>query len=137
MEEFRFHHIGVAVKNLHDAIESYKKLMGYELVSGPFHDPLQNVSVCFLCRGAGDTVIEPVAPLGSNSPVDRFLKKGLGVYHICYEVPDIGAALKHMTGNGCILLSGPVPAVAFGMRRIAWLMTETSLLVELLEAQGI
>lgn len=136
MNDFRFHHVGMAVQNLQTAIENYKNLFGYELVSGPFDDPIQNVSVCFLSWGAGDPMIELVAPLGPHSPVDLFLKKGSGIYHICYEVPDISAAIKHMTSNGCMLLSGPVPAVAFAMRKIAWLMTETNLLVELLEAQA-
>jgi len=31
------------------------------------------------------------------------------------------------------LLSGPVPAVAFQMREIAWVMTEIGLLVELVQ----
>jgi methylmalonyl-CoA/ethylmalonyl-CoA epimerase len=134
MEKFAFHHIGVAVRDLSKAIPSYKALFGYELTYGPFDDPIQNVSVCFLSRGAGDTVLELVAPLGPNSPIDRNLKKGGGPYHVCYEVPDIHSAIAHLTGQGSFLLSDPVPAVAFGMRPIAWLMTGTELLVELVQA---
>jgi len=63
--------------------------------------------------------------------VDGVLKKGGGTYHICYEVPDIHAAILHLQDKGSFLLSGPVPAVAFEMREIAWLMTEANLLVEL------
>jgi methylmalonyl-CoA/ethylmalonyl-CoA epimerase len=134
MEQFVFHHIGVAVRDLSKAIPIYKTLFHYELKSGPFDDPIQNVSVCFLSRGEGDTVIELVAPLGPNSPIDRTLKKGGGTYHVCYQVPDINAAIRHLTEQGSSLLSGPVPAVAFEMRPIAWLMTEVYLLVELLQA---
>jgi len=134
METFRFHHVGIAVANLQDAIQSYKNLLGYELVSGPFDDPIQKVSVCFLSRGTGDPLIEPVAPLGSDSPIREFLRKGSGIYHICYEVTAMDAAIQHLTDGGCMLLSGPVPAVAFGMRKIAWLMTDTYLLMELVEA---
>jgi methylmalonyl-CoA/ethylmalonyl-CoA epimerase len=134
MNDFSFHHVGMAVQNLTAAIENYKTLFGYKLVSGPFDDPIQNVSVCFLSWDNGDPLIELVAPLGPQSPVDRFLKKGAGIYHICYEVPNIKAAIEHLNGNGCMLLSGPVPAVAFAMRKIAWLMTGENLLVELLEA---
>ena len=134
MERFTFHHVGVAVRNIQQAIASYESLFGYKLVSGPFDDPIQNVSVCFLSRGAGDTTIELVAPLGPNSPIDRTLKKGGGTYHVCYQVPDMNAAIQHLTERGSLLLSGPVPAVAFEMREIAWLMTETELLVELVQA---
>ena len=135
MERFQFHHLGVAVRDLGQAIPIYKALFGYELMSGPFDDPAQKVSVCFLSRGEGDMAIELVAPLGADSPVDRTLKKGGGAYHVCYEVANMDAAIAHLTGEGSFLLSGPVPAVAFEMRNIAWLMTEANLLVELVQAR--
>lgn len=134
MEQFTFHHIGVAVRDLSKAIPIYKALFNYELKSGPIDDPIQNVSVCFLSRGVEDTVIELVAPLGPRSPIDRVLKKGGGTYHVCYQVQDINAAIRHLTEQGSFLLSGPVPATAFEMRQIAWFMTEVDLLVELVEA---
>jgi methylmalonyl-CoA/ethylmalonyl-CoA epimerase len=133
METFNFHHVGVAVKDLGEAIPSYESLFGYKVVSGPFDDPIQKVSVCFLSRGEGDASIELVAPLGPNSPIDRTLKKGGGTYHVCYEVADLAEAISHLTSRGCMLLSGPVPAVAFAMRQIAWLMTDAYLLVELVQ----
>jgi methylmalonyl-CoA/ethylmalonyl-CoA epimerase len=134
MREFAFHHIGTAVKDLSKAIPIYKALLDYELKSGPFDDPIQKVSVCFLSRGEGDAVLELVAPLGPDSPVHSALRKGGGPYHICYQVPDINAAIRHLTDQGALLVSGPVPAVAFEMREIAWLMTEVNLLVELVQA---
>jgi methylmalonyl-CoA/ethylmalonyl-CoA epimerase len=134
MQMFAFHHVGVAVRALSTAIPIYEKLFGYTVVAGPFDDPIQRVSVCFLSRGEGDTVIELVAPLGPNSPVLRTLKKGGGTYHVCYQVPEISAAISHLTEVGAFLVSGPYPAVAFGMRQIAWLMTEADLLVELVQA---
>ena len=70
--------------------------------------------------------ITPLVP-----PVGAVLKKGGGTYHLCYEVPDMHAAIEHLREKGSFLLSGPVPAVAFEMREIAWLMTEANLLVEL------
>jgi methylmalonyl-CoA/ethylmalonyl-CoA epimerase len=133
MENFKFHHVGIAVRDLGAAIPVYQKLFGYQLISGPFEDPIQKVAVCFLSRGEYDPVLELVAPAGENSPVDRTLKKGGGTYHICYEVPEIHSAIQHLTNDGCLLISGPVPAVAFQMREIAWLMTEEGLLVELVE----
>jgi methylmalonyl-CoA/ethylmalonyl-CoA epimerase len=138
MHQLAFHHVGVAVRNLETAIPIYKELFSYRVISGPFDDPVQNVSVCFLSRGNGDAVVELVAPLGPNSPIDRILKKGGGAYHLCYEVPDIGEAIRHFTERGSYLISGPVRAVAFEMREIAWLMTETEMLVELVQGkQGV
>jgi methylmalonyl-CoA/ethylmalonyl-CoA epimerase len=134
MVKFDFHHVGIAVRDLSEAIPIYKTIFGYELVSGPFDDPIQNVSACFLSRGEGDTLLEIVAPLGPNSPIHGTLKRGGGAYHICYRVADIEAGIRHLTDHDSVLLSGPVPAIAFEMRQIAWLMTEAYLLVELLQA---
>lgn len=133
MEMFTFHHVGIAVRDLAKSLPSYRSLFGYELTSGPFDDPIQNVSVCFLSRGEGDTVLELVAPLGPNSPIDRTLKRGGGPYHICYQVQEINVAIAYLTEQGAFLVSGPSPAVAFEMREIAWLMTDADLLVELVQ----
>jgi len=133
MDGFKFHHVGVAVRDLQTSIPIYGALFDYKLMSGPVDDPIQKVSVCFMSRGEGDTVIELVAPLGPNSPIDRTLKKGGGIYHVCYEVQDISAAIDHLTGKGSFLISGPVPATAFDMREIAWIMTEVNMLVELVQ----
>jgi methylmalonyl-CoA/ethylmalonyl-CoA epimerase len=135
MDRFEFHDVGIAVADLSAAIPIYKSLFSYELISGPYDDPLQNVSVCFLSRGPGDTTFELVAPLGPNSPIDRILKKGGGIYHVCYQVENIQAAIAHLVEQGSLLISGPVPAVAFQMREIAWLMTEVNLLVELVQSR--
>jgi methylmalonyl-CoA/ethylmalonyl-CoA epimerase len=83
----------------------------------------------------GRPVLELVAPLGADSPIARILKAGGGPYHLCYQVPDIKAAIDHLRENGSFLVSGPLPAVAFKMKEIAWMMTDDAhLLVELLQA---
>ena len=131
---FGFHHLGIAVANLGTAIPVYEKLLGYKLVSGPFDDPIQKVSVCFLQRSvSGDILIELVAPGAEQSPIQRILAKGGGPYHTCYQVAEMEASLAHLTKNGCLVVSNPVPAVAFGNRRIAWLFTPTRHLLEVLE----
>ncbi len=135
MEELSFHHLGVAVRDIRKAIPIFRELFGYELTSGPFDDPIQKVSVCFLGRGGnGDLVIELVAPLGDDSPVSGKLKTGGGAYHICYQVRDIRASIKQLVEKRSLLISGPDPAVAFDQREIAWLMTEARVLVELVQA---
>jgi len=133
MDNFAFHHVGVAVHRLDEAIPKFKSLFGYAVSHGPFDDPIQNVSVVFLSRGEGDPLLELVAPLGPNSPVDRTLKRGGGTYHVCYEVPDLEAAIGHLVARDSMVVSPPAPAVAFAMRPIAWVMTEPGLLVELVE----
>jgi methylmalonyl-CoA/ethylmalonyl-CoA epimerase len=133
MDDFVFHHVGIAVRDLATATKSFQRLFNYSVASGPFEDPIQKVSVCFLSHGHDDTALELVAPLGADSPITRTLEKGGGTYHVCYEVPDMKMAIEHLQAEGCLLISAPVPAVAFGMREIAWLMTPAAILVELVE----
>lgn len=134
-KSFKFQHLGIAVASLVKALPVYEGLFGYRLVSGPFDDPIQRVSVCFLSRDApGEIALELVAPLGEDSPVHRTLTKGgNSAYHICYAVDDLDAALQHLTAQGCLVVSKPVPAAAFGNRRIAWFYTPTRQLIEAVE----
>ena len=127
--------MGVAVTGLDQAMEQYRLLFQYHLVSGPFKDPIQGVSVCFLRRDIpGDYLLELVAPLAEASPIQQILRKGGGAYHIAYEVEDLRAALLHCTERGCLKVSDPAPAVAFANREIAWLFTPSRQLVELIQA---
>jgi len=132
----KFRHLGVAVAKLEGTLQSYAQLFGYKLISGPFDDPIQKVSVCFLGSGdPDDAVVELVAPLTEDSPVKGVLARGGGAYHMCFETPRLDEALTDVLAKGCLLVSKPVPAVAFGGRRIAWIYTPTRQLIELLEQE--
>ncbi len=128
------HHLGVAVSNLDSATSFYCNSLGLQLLSGPFDDPIQKVRVSFLGHPADQVVIELIMPLNESSPVNGFLSKGIGAYHICYQVPNLEATLATVRGQGCLLLGQPVPAVAFEGRRIAWCCTPTKHLIEFVEA---
>jgi methylmalonyl-CoA/ethylmalonyl-CoA epimerase len=92
------------------------------------------VRVAFLTTCAGEPQIELVEPLSDRSPVHRFLNdKGGGLHHFCYETDNLEAGLRDFRSRKAILVSHPVPAVAFDGRRIAWVLTRENLLVELLE----
>ncbi len=131
---FVFHHLGVAVKSIDKTVPVYRDLFGYQVLSGPFDDPIQRVSVCFVGHGEpGGIVIELIAPLGDKTPIDGLLAKGGGAYHVCYEVADLDRTLATLASKKCVVVSKPVPAVAFNQRRIAWLFTPTQQLIELLE----
>lgn len=134
MDGLSFHHVGVAVAELERSQTLFENLFGYNLVSGPFEDPIQRVRVCFLKMKEGKgQLLELVAPLEGESPINSYLRKGMGGYHICYEVSDLEHALQEGRSAGCVPLGDPVAAVAFANRRIAWLYTPARFLVELLE----
>ncbi len=133
---FRLRHVGVAVPKLEAASKSLETLFGYRVTSGPFEDPIQKVTVTFL-RQAGEDAseIELIAPLTEDAPIRAMLARDTGAYHLCFETTDIDGALTHAKKQGCVIVSSPAPAVAFGGRRIAWLYTPTRQLFELVEAE--
>jgi methylmalonyl-CoA/ethylmalonyl-CoA epimerase len=133
---FKLLHVGVAVPSLDSTTELLSSLFGYEVVSGPFDDPIQKVTVNFLAKSVNDPAeIELIAPLTDDSPIRSILAKDRGAaYHLCFQTSDIDRALIHAQNNGCIVVSAPVPAVAFQGRRIAWIYTRSRQLFELVEA---
>jgi methylmalonyl-CoA/ethylmalonyl-CoA epimerase len=135
---FKLLHVGVAVPSLGPTTELLSSLFGYRVVSGPFDDPIQRVVVSFLTTSDDDIAeIELIAPIGDDSPIRSILSKGGGgAYHLCFETSDMKGALDRATENGCVVLSNPVPAVAFGGRRIAWIYTRSRQLFELVEAKA-
>jgi methylmalonyl-CoA/ethylmalonyl-CoA epimerase len=129
----RLNHLGVAVPSIDKALPFYEQFFGYKVVSGPFYDPIQNVSVSFLgLHEHGDITLELVEPKGDQSPVSKILKKDIGAYHLCLEVQDMDHALAQARLHRCVIVSEPVPAVAFNGRLIAWFYTPTRQLVEIL-----
>jgi methylmalonyl-CoA/ethylmalonyl-CoA epimerase len=134
---FKLLHVGVAVPSLEPATESLSTLFGYKVVSGPFDDPIQKVAVNFLATSTEDAAeIELIAPRGDDSPIRPMLAKtGGGAYHLCFETNDIDAALTHLRNHGCVILALPVPAVAFGGRKIAWIYTSSRQLFEIVQAE--
>ena len=135
---FKLRHVGVAVFSLGPTTEMLSSLFGYRVISGPFDDPIQKVSVNFLTQSNQDIAeIELIAPLTEDSPIRATLAKGGGsAYHLCFETSDIDRAIEHAKKKGCILLGQPVPATAFGGRRIAWIYTPSRQLFELVEAEA-
>ena len=98
------------------------------------HDPLQQVRVAFFSPvDTRNPVFELVEPASEVSPVSNFLKKRVGLHHVCYEIDDLELGLREARSVGFVIVSGPTRAVAFGGRRIAWVISKSRLLMEFLE----
>jgi len=127
----QFHHLGVACRNL-DVEAAAWTILGY-LPEGPdFTDPVQQVSGRFLA-GPG-TRLELLVAAGPKSPVPAMLARGVKIYHTAYETSAFDGALQALRARRCKLTVGPVPAIAFGGRRIAFLLLPNMNLIELIEA---
>ena len=125
------------MRSVERAMPGFARSMRAQWDGRSFDDPLQKARVAFLTTRAGDPQIELVEPLGDDSPVQRFLQaNGGGLHHLCYEVADLEQELADFRSRGAIIAKRPQPAVAFGGRRIAWVITAEKLLVELLEQRA-
>jgi methylmalonyl-CoA/ethylmalonyl-CoA epimerase len=127
------HHFGIIVASIDGSAESVCRSMNAEWTHRVSHDPIQKVRVTFLTQANSSALIELVEPASPDSPVQRFLAAGGGLNHLCYEVDDLDAHITAMKQSGSRLLRSPKPAVAFDMRRIAWMLTAERTLVEYLE----
>jgi methylmalonyl-CoA/ethylmalonyl-CoA epimerase len=131
--EFRLHHIGFVVPSL-DAGHAIYAILGFDVGAPSFTDPIQKVTVQFI-RAGGDVTIELIVPSSEDSPVSRFLvERGPGLHHLCYEVNDLDAACQYLRSQRSVMTCAPVPAKAFGGRRISFHYWQKQI-IELLEAE--
>jgi methylmalonyl-CoA epimerase len=107
------HHLGVAVEDLDEALETYRRLFGAELEHRQtVHD--QGVEAAAVLVGEGR--VELLASLGDETPVGRFLaSRGPGMHHVAYEVADLRAALVTLADAGAELIDQEPRAGLFGL----------------------
>ena len=123
----RFHHIGIACRNISEALEFIKKSFDIVAVSDVIFDNNQNVELCLVSVSDG-THIELV----SGETVDKFVRKRQHLYHTCWQVGDLNEEIEKLYQNGAILISPPKEAILFDNQKVAFLFTEIGI-IELLE----
>lgn len=113
MEPHGIHHLGVAVDDLDEALDTYERLFGAE-VEQRERVAEQGVEAASLRIGADR--VELLAALGNDTPVGRFLaKRGPGMHHVAYEVDDVGAALDELAAKGAELIDDRPRRGLFGL----------------------
>ena len=123
-------HLGIAVTDLDAAAAFYRDVLGV-----PSRGPEEADGARILHFEFGGTDVELLAPLQPDSPIARFLaKRGPGIHHVCYRVPDLDAALTACRLNGYTLVD-ELPRTGAGGHRIAFLHPKSTngTLIELTE----
>ncbi len=126
----RIAHVGVAVPNLDEALAFYRDVLGIAPHPPEVADGADIVSLSF-----GESEVELLAPRDPASPIAKFLtKRGPGIHHICYRVPDLDAALAACRAAGYRLVD-EVPRQGAGGCRIAFVHPKATvgILLELTE----
>ncbi|MFZ0489835.1 MAG: methylmalonyl-CoA epimerase [Salegentibacter sp.] len=99
----RIEHIGIAVKNLDEANETYQTVMGGECYKTEIVES-EGVATSFF--RVGESKIELLAATRDDSPIAKFIqKKGEGIHHIAFYVDDIEAEIERLKGEGFTLLN--------------------------------
>ena len=126
----RIAHIGVAVARIDEALAFYRDVLG--LVPGA---PESADGATIVSLDLGGVAVELLEPRDPDGPVARFLaKRGPGIHHICFRVPDLDLALARCRAAGYRLVDEAPRRGAAG-RRIAFLHPKATagILLELTE----
>lgn len=114
-DEPRIAHLGVAVRDIAEALAFYRDVLGVVPRAQDSADGATIVSLPF-----GGPEVELLQPTSDDSPVARFLAtRGPGIHHVCFEVDDLDAALARCRAAGYRLVD-EVPRPGAHGRRVAF-----------------
>ncbi len=96
-------HIGIAVKDLENSNDLFKKLFGKSHYKIESVDS-EHVNTSFF--KVGRTKIELLEATNENSAISKFIeKRGEGIHHIAFEVKDIHKEMKRLEKEGFRLIN--------------------------------
>ncbi len=113
MKTTHIEHIGIAVKNLKDAVAYYESVLGLKCYAVE-EVADQKVRTAFF--KIGDTKIELLESTDAEGPIGKFIeKKGEGLHHLAFAVESIEEALKETAEKGVRLIDQNPRAGAEGL----------------------
>jgi methylmalonyl-CoA epimerase len=108
------HHLGIAVADLEEALDTYSRFFGARLEHRATV-PEQGVEAASVLTGSGR--IELMRALGDETPVGKFLaKRGPGMHHVAFEVDDLRAAMESLEREGAELIDPAPREGLFGLQ---------------------
>ncbi len=99
----KIEHIGIAVSNLEEAIQTYEQLLGTPCYK---QEEVASEGVKTAFFQVGESKIELLEATTETSPIATFIaKKGQGIHHIAFDVTDIETSMEALKNNGFQLLN--------------------------------
>ena len=130
----KLEHLGIAVKSLTDSVPVFEKIFNAK-ASVPEIVEEQKVKVCKIKLENID--IEILEPTDPESPIAKHIeKRGEGIQHVSFEVPDINNSLSELKEGG-IRLINETPRIGADNMLIAFLHPKSTagILMELAQHQ--
>jgi methylmalonyl-CoA/ethylmalonyl-CoA epimerase len=133
--DIEFEHIGVAASSIKECLNILGNLFELKEIPEIYEDTLQNIKISFI--NLAGAKIELIEPLDSNkkSPVDNIIKKNMSYYHLCFRTGCLEKTVSQLLEKGAVEVIKPIPASAFGNRKIAFLYVKHLGLIELVERE--
>lgn len=122
----KLNHLGIATANIKKAEIFVRNTHNVVNSIGPIWDPnlKANLQLFEICNGIAIELVEgPV--------VSSLIKKGILLYHYCYEVDDIKSKVIEFEKNGGLVIVKPTPALLFENRLVSFISTPVGI-IELL-----
>lgn len=99
----KIEHIGIAVKDINIANDLYTRILGVPPYKSEIVESEHVITSFFK---TGESKIELLQATSPQSAIAKFIeKRGEGIHHIAYDVPDIAAAMQYFNNNGFKLLN--------------------------------
>ena len=100
----RIDHVGLAVRDLDEAVAFYARVFDVQVVHEEVNEE-QGVREAMLDVGGSGSCIQLLAPLRPDSPIGKFLERsGEGIQQVAYGVADIDAVSRQLRERGVRLL---------------------------------
>lgn len=97
-------HLGIAVKSIEEARPYYEDVLGMKCYAIEEVED-QKVKTAFFRVGNTGTKIELLEPTSPDSTIAKFIeKRGEGIHHIAFAVPDTEEALRQVESKGVQLI---------------------------------
>jgi len=113
MELTHIEHLGIAVKSIEEQLPYYEQVLGVKCYNME-EVADQKVKTAFF--KIGQTKIELLEPTSDDSTIARFIeKRGEGIHHIAFAVPDVQNALRELETKGVQLVDKAPRKGAEGM----------------------
>ncbi|MEY2647097.1 MAG: hypothetical protein RL158_1073 [Bacteroidota bacterium] len=101
--DYKVEHIGIAVKDLSVSIPLFERLLGSSCYKTETVASEQVETAFFLQNGGKIELVQSTQPDGV---IAKYIdKKGEGMHHIAFEVPDIQAEMERLKKEGFTLLN--------------------------------
>jgi methylmalonyl-CoA/ethylmalonyl-CoA epimerase len=125
-------HIGIVVKSIEEGISYWEKVFGYKQMTEIVVNTKQKVKVVFLTK-ENSLLTKLIEPTDETSPVYKFAMKGGGLHHLAFRCNEISKEVARLKSLGLRVITNPELGEAFENNKIAFLLGNQALNIELID----